>query len=165
MMKIAVYGKGGIGKSTTVSNVAAALAGQGLRVMQIGCDPKADSTTMLHGGTRIPTVLDLVRERKDDFSLEEMVVQGFGGVICVEAGGPTPGLGCAGRGLVAALLLFVGIPLPGTGAWTGTLAASILDMKFKDVLIACMGGVLLAGIIMGLASAGLLGALSGLFAV
>ena len=71
----------------------------------------------------------------------------------------------AGRGLVIALLLFVGIPLPGTGAWTGTLAASILDMKFKDVLIACMGGVLLAGIIMGLASAGLLGALSGLFAV
>jgi uncharacterized membrane protein len=71
----------------------------------------------------------------------------------------------AGRGLVLALLLFVGIPLPGTGAWTGTLAGSILDMKFKDVLVACMGGVLLAGIIMGLASAGLLGALSGLFAV
>ncbi|MGN0707724.1 MAG: COG2426 family protein [Faecalibacterium sp.] len=71
----------------------------------------------------------------------------------------------AGRGLTLALLLFVGIPLPGTGAWTGTLAASILDMKFKDVLIACMGGVLLAGIIMGLASAGLLGALSSLFAV
>ena len=62
-------------------------------------------------------------------------------------------------------LVFVGIPLPGTGAWTGTLAGSILDMKFKDVLVACMGGVLLAGIIMGLASAGLLGALSGLFAV
>ena len=71
----------------------------------------------------------------------------------------------AGKGLTAALLLFVGIPLPGTGAWTGTLAASILDMKFKDVLVACMGGVLLAGVIMGLASAGLLGALSGLFAV
>ena len=71
----------------------------------------------------------------------------------------------AGRGLPWALLLFVGIPLPGTGAWTGTLAGSILDMKFKDVLVACMGGVLLAGIIMGLASAGLLGALSGLFAV
>ena len=71
----------------------------------------------------------------------------------------------AGRGLTLALLLFVGIPLPGTGAWTGTLAGSILDMKFKDVLVACMGGVLLAGIIMGLASAGLLGALSGLFAV
>lgn len=71
----------------------------------------------------------------------------------------------AGRGLTLALLLFVGIPLPGTGAWTGTLAASILDMKFKDVLIACMGGVLLAGVIIGLASAGLLGALSSLFAV
>lgn len=71
----------------------------------------------------------------------------------------------AGRGLTVALLLFVGIPLPGTGAWTGTLAASILDMKFKDVLVACMGGVLLAGVIMGLASAGLLGALSSLFAV
>ena len=71
----------------------------------------------------------------------------------------------AGRGLTLALLLFVGIPLPGTGAWTGTLAASILDMKFKDVLIACMGGVLLAGIIIGLASAGPLGALNGLFAV
>jgi len=71
----------------------------------------------------------------------------------------------AGRGLTVALLLFVGIPLPGTGAWTGTLAGSILDMKFKDVLIACMGGVLLAGIIMGLASAGVLGAASTLFAV
>ena len=71
----------------------------------------------------------------------------------------------AGRGLVVALLLLVGIPLPGTGAWTGTLAGSILDMKFKDVLIACMSGVLLAGIIMGLASAGLLGAVSTLFAV
>ena len=71
----------------------------------------------------------------------------------------------AGRGLTIALLLFVGIPLPGTGAWTGTLAGSILDMKFKDVLIACMGGVLLAGVIIGLASAVLLGALSGFFAV
>lgn len=71
----------------------------------------------------------------------------------------------AGRGLPLALLLFVGIPLPGTGAWTGTLAGSILDMKFKDVVKACMGGVLLAGIIMGLASAGLLGALSSLFSV
>ena len=71
----------------------------------------------------------------------------------------------AGRGVEVALLLFVGIPLPGTGAWTGTLAGSILDMKFKDVVKACMGGVLLAGIIMGLASAGLLGALSTLFSV
>ncbi len=102
MIKIAVYGKGGIGKSTTVSNVAAAMADMGLRVMQIGCDPKADSTVSLHGGTRIPAVLDLVREKKD-FSLSDMVVQGYKGVICVEAGGPTPGLGCAGRGIIAAL--------------------------------------------------------------
>ena len=71
----------------------------------------------------------------------------------------------AGRGLIVALLIFVGIPLPGTGAWTGTLAGSVLDMKFKDVLIACMGGVLLAGVIIGLASAGLLGVFSALFAV
>lgn len=68
----------------------------------------------------------------------------------------------AGRGLVFALLIFVGIPLPGTGAWTGTLAGSLLNMKFKDVLIACMGGVVVAGLIMGLASAGIFGALSGL---
>ena len=71
----------------------------------------------------------------------------------------------AGRGLVASLLISLGLPLPGTGAWTGTLAGSILDMKFKDVLVACMGGVLLAGVIIGLASAGLLGAFSALFAV
>ena len=71
----------------------------------------------------------------------------------------------AGRGLVIALLIFVGVPLPGTGAWTGALAGSVLDMKFKDVLIACMGGVLMAGVIIGLASAGLLGVFSALFAV
>ena len=71
----------------------------------------------------------------------------------------------AGRGLFVALLLFVGIPLPGTGAWTGTLAASLLDMDFKSSIIAVMLGVMLAGIIMGLASAGLLGAVSALFAV
>ena len=103
MIKIAVYGKGGIGKSTTVSNVSAALADMGYKVMQIGCDPKADSTASLHGGGDMPTVLDLVRERKNDFALEDMVKVGYGGVICVEAGGPTPGLGCAGRGIIAAL--------------------------------------------------------------
>ena len=103
MIKIAVYGKGGIGKSTTVSNVSAALADMGYKVMQIGCDPKADSTSSLHGGSGMTTVLDLVRERKNGFSLEDMVREGYGGVICVEAGGPTPGLGCAGRGIIAAL--------------------------------------------------------------
>ena len=69
----------------------------------------------------------------------------------------------AGRGLFWALLLFVGIPLPGTGAWTGTLAASILDMDFKSSVLACMGGVLLAGVIMGVASTGVLGALGAIF--
>ena len=102
MIKLAVYGKGGIGKSTTVSNLAAALAEKGLRVMQIGCDPKADSTDSLHHGQKLTTVLDLVRTRKNDFTLDDMVRVGFGGVICVEAGGPTPGLGCAGRGIIAA---------------------------------------------------------------
>ena len=103
MIKIAVYGKGGIGKSTTVSNVAAALAEKGLKVMQIGCDPKADSTMQLRHGEVVPTVLELVNQRKNDFELEDMVRIGFGGVVCVEAGGPTPGMGCAGRGIIAAL--------------------------------------------------------------
>ena len=103
MVKIAVYGKGGIGKSTTVANVSAALADMGYKVMQIGCDPKADSTSSLHGKGSIATVLELVREHKNDFELEDMVHEGYGGVICVEAGGPTPGLGCAGRGIIAAL--------------------------------------------------------------
>lgn len=103
MIKIAVYGKGGIGKSTTVSNLSAALAEKGLRVMQIGCDPKADSTGSLHHRKKVDTVLDLVRDRKNDFTLDDMVHIGFNGVICVEAGGPTPGMGCAGRGIIAAL--------------------------------------------------------------
>lgn len=103
MIKIAVYGKGGIGKSTTVSNISAALADKGIRVMQIGCDPKADSTFSLHGKTKVNTVLELVRKNKDNFTLEDMITIGYNGVICVEAGGPTPGLGCAGRGIIAAL--------------------------------------------------------------
>ena len=102
MIKIAVYGKGGIGKSTTVSNISAALSEMGLKVMQIGCDPKADSTMALHHGQDIRTVLDLVRSG-EEFDLEDMVRIGYNGVVCVEAGGPTPGLGCAGRGIIAAM--------------------------------------------------------------
>lgn len=103
MIKIAIYGKGGIGKSTTVSNVAAALAEKGLKVMQIGCDPKADSTILLCGKEEMKTVLSLVREKGSALSLEEMTKEGFGGIICAEAGGPQPGAGCAGRGIIAAL--------------------------------------------------------------
>ena len=103
MIRIAVYGKGGIGKSTTVSNVAAALAEMGLRVMQIGCDPKADSTILLRHGEAVPAVLDLYNEKKQLLQLEDMIRIGYNNVICVEAGGPTPGLGCAGRGIITAL--------------------------------------------------------------
>ena len=103
MIRIAVYGKGGIGKSTTVSNVAAALAETGLKVMQIGCDPKADSTILLRHGEAVPAVLDLYNEKKQKLRLEDMIRIGYNGVICVEAGGPTPGLGCAGRGIITAL--------------------------------------------------------------
>ena len=103
MIRIAVYGKGGIGKSTTVSNVASALAEMGLTIMQIGCDPKADSTILLRHGEAVPAVLDLYNEKKQALRLEDMIRIGYNNVICVEAGGPTPGLGCAGRGIITAL--------------------------------------------------------------
>ena len=103
MVRIAIYGKGGIGKSTTVSNMSAALAEKGLRVMQIGCDPKADSTVLLRGGSPMKTVLDLVREKGQNVALEDMIRTGYRGIVCAEAGGPSPGTGCAGRGIIAAL--------------------------------------------------------------
>jgi nitrogenase iron protein NifH len=103
MIKIAVYGKGGIGKSTTVSNISAALAEKGLKVIQIGCDPKADSTINLRYPKEIPTVLDCIREKNNRVELSDIVTEAYGGVLCVEAGGPTPGQGCAGRGIIAAL--------------------------------------------------------------
>src|SRR5512138_1158328 len=87
--QIAIYGKGGIGKSTTTSNISAALADEGYRVMQIGCDPKSDSTNTL-------------REKRQVVP-EEIIFPGYGGVYCVEAGGPAPGVGCAGRGIIAAV--------------------------------------------------------------
>lgn len=103
MLKLAFYGKGGIGKSTTVSNVALALAEKGLKVMQIGCDPKADSTRSLLNGRKIITVLELIRRYNDDFPWQDMVCTGEKGVFCVESGGPIPGMGCAGRGIINAL--------------------------------------------------------------
>ena len=103
MIKIAIYGKGGIGKSTISGNLSAEFAARGLRVMQIGCDPKADSTALLHHGSRIPTVLQLEREKGNKIALEDIVTVSESGVICVEAGGPVPGVGCAGRGIINAL--------------------------------------------------------------
>lgn len=102
MIKVAIYGKGGIGKSTTTSNLAAALAAQGYRVMQIGCDPKADSTKNLMGGRKIPTVLDQIKEKGDRLRLDDIAFKGFADTVCVESGGPTPGIGCAGRGIITA---------------------------------------------------------------
>ncbi|HWS42448.1 MAG TPA: nitrogenase iron protein NifH [Pseudoflavonifractor sp.] len=101
MKKIAIYGKGGIGKSTTVSNMAAAMAAMGLTVLQIGCDPKADSTRNLTEGKNIKTVLDTLREN-GDAALSDLVVKSTSGVLCVESGGPVPGVGCAGRGIITA---------------------------------------------------------------
>jgi nitrogenase iron protein NifH len=101
---IAIYGKGGIGKSTTTSNISAALAEAGYRVIQIGCDPKSDSTTILRGGNDLPTVLDTLREQSK-VKLADISAIGFKGVLCIEAGGPVPGVGCAGRGINAAVEL------------------------------------------------------------
>ncbi len=103
--QIAIYGKGGIGKSTTTSNISAALSVAGYKVMQFGCDPKSDSTNTLRGGNYIPTVLDTLRE-KNAVKAQEVIFEGFNGIYCVEAGGPAPGVGCAGRGIITAVQLF-----------------------------------------------------------
>jgi nitrogenase iron protein NifH len=103
--QIAIYGKGGIGKSTTTSNLTAALSKLGFKVMQFGCDPKSDSTNTLRNGTYIPTVLDTLRE-KSTVNAHDVIYTGFNGIYCVEAGGPAPGVGCAGRGIITAVELF-----------------------------------------------------------
>ncbi|ONI40313.1 nitrogenase iron protein [Candidatus Epulonipiscium fishelsonii] len=102
MKKIAIYGKGGIGKSTTTSNLSAALSMKGYKVMQMGCDPKADSVKGLMNGKKIPTVLDQLKEKGDNLTLQDIVFEGYNGILCVESGGPTPGIGCAGRGIISA---------------------------------------------------------------
>ncbi|MDR1109304.1 MAG: nitrogenase iron protein [Deltaproteobacteria bacterium] len=102
--QIAIYGKGGIGKSTTTSNLSAALSDMGYKVMQFGCDPKADSTNTLRGGAYIPTILELLREN-GRVEAHEAIHEGYNGVYCVEAGGPSPGVGCAGRGIITAVQL------------------------------------------------------------
>lgn len=101
MKRIAIYGKGGIGKSKTASNISAALSLYGYKVMQIGCDPKADSTTNLIKKNNIKTILDLLRTNTS-ITLEDAILKGYNNILCAECGGPTPGVGCAGRGIITA---------------------------------------------------------------
>lgn len=106
MLKLAIYGKGGIGKSTMTANLAAAFATLGKRVIQIGCDPKADSTINLLGGKAVEPVMDYLRDQ-DDYPTDfrQISAEGYKSVLCIETGGPTPGLGCAGRGIIATFQL------------------------------------------------------------
>lgn len=100
MRKIAIYGKGGIGKSTFTSSLSAATSLLGYKVMQIGCDPKADSTINLTNGKPVTPVMNYLKEHGQCTELDKIALKGFNDIVCVEAGGPTPGLGCAGRGIV-----------------------------------------------------------------
>ena len=131
MERIAVYGKGGIGKSTISANLSVALAHAGRRVLQVGCDPKHDSTRLLLGGARLTTVLDYLRETKPtDRTLDEILVEGFAGVGCVEAGGPKPGVGCAGRGIISTFDL---------------LEQFQLDRRYDTVVYDVLGDVVCGG--------------------
>lgn len=131
MRQIAIYGKGGIGKSTTTQNLTAGLAEQGKKVMVVGCDPKADSTRLLMGGLAQQTVLDTIRLNGADLSLDQIVKPGFEGIKCVESGGPEPGVGCAGRGIITSINY-----LENLGAYDDNL-----DFVFYDVLgdVVCGG--------------------------
>ncbi|MDY3297760.1 nitrogenase iron protein [Selenomonas sp.] len=131
MRQIAIYGKGGIGKSTTTQNLTAGLAELGKHVMVVGCDPKADSTRLLLGGLAQRTVLDTLREEGEDIDLSRIMKTGYKGTRCVESGGPEPGVGCAGRGIITSIGL-----LERLGAYTDDL-----DYVFYDVLgdVVCGG--------------------------
>ncbi len=129
--QIAIYGKGGIGKSTTTQNLTAGLVEHGKKVMVVGCDPKADSTRLLLGGLAQKTVLDTIRDEGEDVQLDRIMRTGFGGTRCVESGGPEPGVGCAGRGIITSINM-----LENLGAYTDDL-----DFVFYDVLgdVVCGG--------------------------
>jgi nitrogenase iron protein NifH len=133
MRKVAIYGKGGIGKSTTTQNTVAGLAEMGKKVMVVGCDPKADSTRLLLGGLAQRTVLDTLREEGEDVDLEDVRKLGFSGIFCTESGGPEPGVGCAGRGIITSINL-----LEQLGAYADS---EDLDYVFYDVLgdVVCGG--------------------------
>jgi len=133
MRKVAIYGKGGIGKSTTTQNTVAGLAEMGRKVMVVGCDPKADSTRLLLGGLAQKSVLDTLRDEGEDVELENIRKRGFGDVWCVESGGPEPGVGCAGRGIITSINM-----LESLGAYH---ESEDLDYAFYDVLgdVVCGG--------------------------
>ena len=133
MRKVAIYGKGGIGKSTTTQNTVAALVEMGKRVMVVGCDPKADSTRLLLGGLAQRSVLDTLREEGEDVELADIRSPGFCNSLCVESGGPEPGVGCAGRGIITSINM-----LEQLGAYDDDQA---LDYVFYDVLgdVVCGG--------------------------
>ena len=152
MRKIAIYGKGGIGKSTTTQNTVAGLAEMGKRVMVVGCDPKADSTRLLLGGLQQKTVLDTLREEGEDVDLDDILKEGFKDTRCTESGGPEPGVGCAGRGIITSINL-----LEQLGAYQedkkldyvfydvlgdvvcGGFAMPIRDGKAEEIYIVCSG--------------------------
>ena len=131
MRKVAIYGKGGIGKSTTTQNTVAGLVEMGKKVMVVGCDPKADSTRLLLGGLAQKSVLDTLREEGEDVELDDLRKLGYGGTWCVESGGPEPGVGCAGRGIITSINLRERL-----GAYDDDL-----DYVFYDVLgdVVCGG--------------------------
>ncbi|MDR2801159.1 MAG: nitrogenase iron protein [Desulfovibrio sp.] len=131
MRQVAIYGKGGIGKSTTTQNLNAGLGEMGKKIMIVGCDPKADSTRLILGGLAQATVLDTLREEGEDIDLDLVLKSGFAGIRCVESGGPEPGVGCAGRGIITSIGL-----LERLGAYTEDL-----DYVFYDVLgdVVCGG--------------------------
>ena len=131
MRQLAIYGKGGIGKSTTTQNLTAGLAEMGKQIMIVGCDPKADSTRLVLGGLAQRTVLDTLREEGDDIDLDQIMKTGYGNIRGVESGGPEPGVGCAGRGIITSINLLVQL-----GAYTDDL-----DYVFYDVLgdVVCGG--------------------------
>ncbi|WP_173553250.1 nucleotide-binding protein [Sharpea azabuensis] len=151
MLKIAVYGKGGIGKSTMTSHLSAAFATLGKRVIQIGCDPKADSTISLLHGEPLKPVMEYLREDQEPQSIEEISKVGFGNILCIETGGPTPGLGCAGRGIIATFNLLEDLDLfeeyqPDVVMYDvlgdvvcGGFAAPIREGYAKDVIIVTSG--------------------------
>ncbi|MGZ8460299.1 MAG: nitrogenase iron protein [Candidatus Deferrimicrobiaceae bacterium] len=133
MRQLAIYGKGGIGKSTTTQNTVAGLAALGKKCMIVGCDPKADSTRLILHAKAQATVMDLVRERGtvEDLEVNDVLKIGYGGIRCVESGGPEPGVGCAGRGVITAINF-----LEENGAYVPDL-----DFVFYDVLgdVVCGG--------------------------